>query len=213
MQPADGKIKSMIIIVDYGIGNLGSIQNMFKKINVPVAISSAETEILNAEKLILPGVGSFDAGMRNLMQSGLINALNKKVNSEKVPYFGICLGMQLLTKKSEEGELPGLGWINAETKKFNFSSEKKLKVPHMGWNYVKPLKAHPLVNDLPKPSRFYFVHSYYVKCENESDGLLSCDYGGDFICAIQKENIMGVQFHPEKSHKFGMQLLKNFAAL
>ena len=203
----------MIVIVDYGIGNLASVLNMFKKAGVKnVCISSDETVIEKATKLILPGVGAFDAGMDNLEKSGLIPLLNKKVMEDKIPLLGICLGMQLLTKKSEEGVKPGLGWIDAETLKFNLDPSLKLKVPHMGWNYIKVLNQNPLI-DMESKNRFYFVHSYYVKCKDESQSIATSHFGIDFTCMVNKDNIYGAQFHPEKSLKFGMQVLENFAKL
>lgn len=203
----------MIAIVDYGIGNLASVHNMFKKIGTKdVIISSKQDDILKAKKIILPGVGAFDAGMKNLESSGLIPTLNQKVLEEKTPVLGICLGMQLLTKQSEEGERKGLGWIDAETVKFNFDSSLNLKIPHMGWNYIKVKKSNPLI-ELNSKHRFYFVHSYYVKCLDESQILATCQYGIDFTCMVNKDNIYGAQFHPEKSLKFGMNLLQNFSNL
>ena len=203
----------MIVIVDYGIGNLASVLNMFKKIGATnVCISKDYAIIEKATKLILPGVGAFDAGMDNLEKSGLIPLLNKKVMEDKIPLLGICLGMQLLTKKSEEGVKPGLGWIDAETVKFNLDPSLKLKVPHMGWNYIKVLNQNPLI-DMGSKNRFYFVHSYYVKCKDESQSIATSDFGIDFTCMINKDNIYGAQFHPEKSLKFGMQVLENFAKL
>jgi glutamine amidotransferase len=203
----------MIVIVDYGIGNLASVLNMFKKIGATnVYISKDYALIEKATKLILPGVGAFDAGMDNLEKSGLIPLLNKKVMEDKIPLLGICLGMQLLTEKSEEGVKPGLGWIDAETVKFNLDPSLKLKVPHMGWNYIKVLNQNPLI-DMGSKNRFYFVHSYYVKCKDESQSIATSDFGIDFTCMINKDNIYGAQFHPEKSLKFGMQVLENFAKL
>lgn len=199
----------MIAIIDYGLGNLASIQNMFRKIDVESEITSNPKKIMMATKLILPGVGAFDHGMENLKKLKLIPAIEEQVLKRKIPILGICLGMQLMTGKSEEGKLPGLGWINAETVKFAFTSEK-LKVPHMGWNSVTVDKKHYLTQELPRNSRFYFVHSYHVILENKADNLMTTDYGGNFTSAFQRENIMGVQFHPEKSHQFGMQLLENF---
>ena len=203
----------MIVIIDYGIGNLASVLNMFKKIGVKDVVISNDPEIIyKASKLLLPGVGAFDAGMNNLEISGLIPVLNKKVNEEKVPILGICLGMQLLTKKSEEGTKPGLAWIDAETVKFNPDPALKLKVPNMGWNYIKVTKKNPLVDSETK-SRFYFVHSYYVKCIDENQSIATSNFGIDFTCMVNKNNIYGAQFHPEKSLKFGMKLLENFSKL
>jgi glutamine amidotransferase len=205
----------MIAIVNYGVGNLGSILNMLKKVgNTDTLIASREEEIRAADKIILPGVGSFDAGMEKINGSGLLGALNEAVLKDRKPLLGICLGMQLLTKGSEEGRLQGIGWIDAYTQRFRFEGPNAaLKVPHMGWNEVRPLRDSKLTEGIGQPARFYFVHSYYVRCAREEDALLSCHYGIDFTCAVQRGNIMGVQFHPEKSHKFGMQVLRNFAAI
>ena len=205
----------MIAIINYGLGNLGSIQNMLRRVGyTDVIISNSPEEINKADRLILPGVGAFDNGMQKINDSGLLDILNEQALVIKKPILGICLGMQLLTQGSEEGKLKGLGWIDAETRKFNFGENiERLKIPHMGWNEVGISKDHPLCNNLPKPSRFYFVHSYYVKCHQIGQELMSCNYGLGFTCAIQQDNIMGVQFHPEKSHKFGMEVLKNFIEL
>ena len=203
----------MITIVNYGMGNLGSVQNMFKRIGVPSEISGDPAIIAKSTSLLLPGVGAFDAAMQKIADSGLLTVLNKKVLEERVPTLGICLGMQLLTNSSEEGILPGLGWISAKTVKFKFAPESKLKVPHMGWNYVYSKKESPLTSNLPEEPRFYFVHSYYVQCDNEEDVLTTTPYGSDFHSIVQKDNVYGAQFHPEKSHKYGMKLLANFAKL
>ena len=204
----------MIVVVDYGMGNLGSIMNMLKKVEAKALLSSDIAEIEKADKLILPGVGSFDAGMNNLSTLGLIPILNKKVIEDRTPILGICLGMQLLTKRSEEGNLPGLGWIDAETVRFKFDDVQgmKNKIPHMGWNTVELVKASKLFNDMYPEPRFYFVHSYHVRCNREEDILTKTFYGYYFISSIVVGNIAGVQFHPEKSHKFGMKLLGNFAS-
>jgi glutamine amidotransferase len=201
----------MITIIDYGLGNLSSIKNMLKKLQIDSIITSDLEQISNAEKLILPGVGSFDYGMEQLNKFKLIDVLNQKVLKEKTPILGICLGMQLFTKKSEEGKLPGLGWIDAETMKFNFNSLSEFKIPNMGWNTINIEKESKLIKDITSDSRYYFVHSYYVSCNNKSDILMSSNYGFDYTCAIENNNILGVQFHPEKSHKFGMAILNNFA--
>jgi imidazole glycerol phosphate synthase, glutamine amidotransferase subunit len=201
----------MIVIVDYGMGNLGSILNMLKKIGAQVIISSKHDEIEKADKLILPGVGAFDNGMKNLSDLGLISVLKSKVIDQRTPVLGVCLGMQLLGKRSEEGQLSGLGWLDAETLRFNFhGTNANLKVPHMGWNQINVHKKHPMFYNLEVVNRFYFVHSYYVVCANPDNVLASTTYGFNFTSAIIKDNIMGVQFHPEKSHTFGMRLLKNF---
>ncbi len=199
----------MITILNYGLGNLGSIENMLKKIGVSdVRISNNTEDILSADKLILPGVGAFDAGMQKINDSGLIPVLNQAVLENKKPVLGICLGMQLMTQKSEEGNLSGLNWIDAECIKFKFE-DNKIKVPHMGWNYIDILDSD-LKNNLPNPSKYYFVHSYYVKCNQTENELIHCNYGHQFVAGFKKENIMGVQFHPEKSHKYGMQLMQYF---
>lgn len=203
----------MITIVNYGMGNLGSVQNMCKRIGVPSEITSDPGAIANATKLLLPGVGAFDAAMEKIAESGLRDILDKKVLDEKVPTLGICLGMQLLTNSSEEGVMPGLGWIPAKTLKFRFTQDSGLKIPHMGWNRVFVKKESPLIEDLPEEPRFYFVHSYYVLCDNEEDVLATTPYGGDFHSIVQKDNVYGAQFHPEKSHKYGMKLLDNFAKI
>jgi glutamine amidotransferase len=204
----------MIVIIDYSMGNIGSIANMFKKIGVECKISSNPQDISSADKLILPGVGAYDNGMKNLSERGFIEMLNNKVMVGKTPILGICLGMQLFSKSSEEGQMEGLGWIDAETVRFSFGEDrKKLRVPHMGWNEVQRQKESVLFKDINNESRFYFVHSYHVICNDKSDILTTTCYGFDFVSAVEKENIYGVQFHPEKSHKYGMKLLKNFAEL
>lgn len=204
----------MIVIIDYGVGNLGSIFNMLKKIGVHAKISSNIKDIEQADKIILPGVGAFDSGMRRLENGGFIEILNKKVMEEKTPILGICLGMQLMTKSSEEGSLRGLGWFDAETIKFNFSESKtKIKIPYMGWNYVKVCKPSQLFKDMYAEPKFYLVHSYYIKCNDEKDVLTQTEYYINYTSAFEKDNIFGVQFHPEKSHKYGMKLLKNFSEL
>lgn len=201
----------MITIIDYGLGNLVSVQNMLRKLSVPCVITSNSDEIAKAEKLILPGVGAFDNGMRQIKDKGLLDVLNNKVLTEKTPVLGICLGMQLLTKRSEEGAEPGLGWIDGEALKFKFD-DTTLKIPHMGWSYVNVKKANPLIDGAER-NRFYFVHSYYVKCNNSEDVIATCEYGNDFTAVINHGNIYGAQFHPEKSLKFGMSFLRKFAEL
>ena len=199
----------MITIVNYDMGNLGSIQNMLKKIGVKSIITSSPDEVLTAEKLLLPGVGNFKRAMENLTNYGLIDVLNQKILVEKTPILGICLGMQLMTSYSEEGECAGLGWIEAQTLRFPSYELTGLKVPHMGWNEVAFPHPHFLAEGLVDP-RFYFVHTYRVKCESLENVLCTTTYGETFHSGIFKDNIMGVQFHPEKSHAFGMRLLENF---
>lgn len=201
----------MITIVNYGMGNLGSVFNMFKRIGVEAKIVDYPDELLSAKKILLPGVGAFDNAMKRINESGFLEVLNQKALVDKVPILGICLGMQLLTRGSEEGNLAGLGWIAADT--MRFPNQNCLKVPHMGWNLVHPASPSSLTVNLPDEPRFYFVHSYRVHVDNESDSILKCTYGLDFDAAVQHGNIFGAQFHPEKSHKFGMRLLENFARI
>jgi imidazole glycerol-phosphate synthase subunit HisH len=202
----------MITIVDYGMGNVGSVFNMLRKLRAKVQISNDKSEIENSDKLILPGVGHFDRGMDSLNASGLSSVLSEQVLVNKKPILGICLGMQMMTRGSEEGQHQGLGWVAADTIKFPPSST--LKVPHMGWNQVKPSTGAKLFEQSPEEAeRFYFVHSYYVQADNAKDVAAYCHYGHDFVAAFEVGNIVGVQFHPEKSHLFGMSLLQRFVAL
>jgi glutamine amidotransferase len=205
----------MIVIIDYGLGNLGSIANMLKKVRAEAKISSDPAEIEKADKLILPGVGAFDHGMQNLEEQGLIPLLNRRVLEEKTPTLGLCLGMQLFTGSSEEGARPGLGWIEGKTVRFRFDpNQSGLKIPHMGWNFIQPKCDSPLWTDwYGEETRFYFVHSYHVECHDPNDILATTVHGYEFTSMVQRENIIGTQFHPEKSHKFGMNLMKNFAEL
>lgn len=200
----------MITIVDYSMGNLGSIRNMLKKIGVESEITSDAKRVAAAEQLILPGVGAFDAGMENLERSGLIPVLHERVTRSRVPILGICLGMQLMTRSSGEGKREGLGLIDAETLRFEAGPGAE-KIPHMGWNLAHPTHPDPLLEGLPIEPRFYFVHSFHVRCRHDRDVLLTTRYGLDFHSGFHQGNVWGVQFHPEKSHRFGMQLLKNFA--
>ncbi|HYJ38970.1 MAG TPA: imidazole glycerol phosphate synthase subunit HisH [Chitinophagaceae bacterium] len=201
----------MLTIVDYGVGNLASIRNMLKKIGVEALISSKAEDILAADKLILPGVGAFDTCAEKLQQSGLMEALMQKVIKEKTPVLGVCVGMQLLTQGSEEGKLPGLGWIKGKIVRFNQAKlPSSLKIPHMGWREVKLNKESRLFKEMFEEPRFYFVHSYHPVLDNAADALVTADYGYSFVAGMEHDNIIGVQFHPEKSHKFGMKLLENF---
>jgi glutamine amidotransferase len=200
----------MITIIDYKTGNLGSIQNILKRIGEDSVVTSDKVEIARAKKLILPGVGAFDTGMSNLNGLDLIDVLNEKVIVEKIPVLGICLGMQLLSKGSEEGSFKGLGWIDAETVRFKFEDIMEYKNPHMGWNFIKLRKTSKLFDNMYPDARFYFVHSYYFRANDQGDILTSTTYELEFTSAVERGNILGVQFHPEKSHKFGMKLLKNF---
>lgn len=202
----------MIVIVDYGMGNLGSIQNMLKQIGAKAVVSADPGQIEAADKLIIAGVGAFDAGMSRLNSLGVIPLLEDKVFRRKTPLLGICLGMQLLGRGSEEGSLPGLGWVDAETVRFSWNGEdKKLRIPHMGWNEIDVRQRHPLLADLGEEPRFYFVHSFYVRCADETDVLARTDYGVSFDTVIGRGNLLGTQFHPEKSHRYGKRILENFA--
>jgi imidazole glycerol-phosphate synthase subunit HisH len=201
----------MITIVDYGMGNLGSIQNMFKHIEVPAEVTGDAEVVARATKILLPGVGAFDSAMQRINSSGLRAVLDHKALEERIPILGICLGMQLLTRNSEEGSLPGLGWIPAITRRFPQTSG--LKVPHMGWNAVQAAHASPLVAGLDADSRYYFVHSYYVCADDPRDTVLTAHYGVTFDAVVAHGNLFGAQFHPEKSHKYGMAFLGNFAAM
>ncbi len=192
------------------MGNLGSLINMLKKINVPAKISSQVKDIETAEKLIFPGVGSFDNGMKKLSEMNLIDCLNKKIMIDHTPILGICLGMQLFTKTSEEGNQKGLGWLDAKTVKFANTKDSSLKIPHMGWKPLNIKKSHFLFQDAKVNAMYYFVHSFHLVCNNEEDILSTSHYGYDFVSSIVKDNIIGVQFHPEKSHKYGMKVLENF---
>lgn len=204
----------MIIIIDYKMGNLGSILNMLKKVGAPALVSSLYEDIAQADKLILPGVGAFDNGISNLRESGLLPVLIEKVLERKTPVLGICLGMQLMTRRSEEGKLPGLGWIEAETVRFRLDrKESGLKVPHMGWNSATVSKGNSIFRGLEEENRFYFVHSYHVACKDDGDVLSTTRHGYEFASSIRKGNIVGVQFHPEKSHRYGLKLLSNFAEM
>lgn len=200
----------MIAIIDYGLGNLNSIRNMLKLIGCSAKITSSPTDIEQASHIILPGVGAFDVGMSNLHNSGLVPLLEQRALIEKTPVLGICLGMQLLTNGSEEGVQNGLGWIPGKTIRFKSDG---MRIPHMGWNSVVPAQAHPILKDWQPNDRYYFVHSYYVVPECSSHVLMNTNYGGTFASAICRENIIGMQFHPEKSHKYGVKLLQSFTGL
>lgn len=201
----------MIVILDYGIGNLGSVRNMFRRVGFTAEVSSDPAILASATKIILPGVGAFDRAMNCLSQSGLRDILDERVMQDRVPILGICLGMQLLCSGSEEGKLPGLGYIRASAKKLQPSTQ--VKVPHMGWNLVRRSSDSELTRMLPDEARFYFVHSYAVHVEDERNSLLKCHYGEEFDAGVVDDNIFGVQFHPEKSHKFGRNLFKAFGEL
>lgn len=199
----------MVAIIDYGLGNLGSIQNMLKVIGEKAVITSDFAVIDQADKMILPGVGAFDAGMRLLKEKGLDSVIKEQALSKRKPLLGICLGMQLLGRSSEEGSIDGLGVIPFDTVKFRIK-DSRLKIPHMGWDIVTFEQDNPLTHGIIGQQRYYFVHTYHAKCDSKENVLMTCEYGYEFAAAVCKENIYGVQFHPEKSHDFGMALLQNF---
>lgn len=203
----------MITIVDYGMGNLNSVKNMLKYLGYDSIVSGDPERIRQADKLILPGVGHFGMAMDVIKKSDFLDILNYKVLEEKTPILGICLGMQLLLEYSEEGDCDGLGWIPGRVKKFEFPGQPQFKIPHMGWDYIEKCKDSPLFADPVGGERYYFVHSYYVQCANREDAAATTDYGIHFDSVVERGNIMGTQFHPEKSHKFGMGILRNFAKL
>lgn len=203
----------MITIVDYGLGNLGSIANMLRRLGVDCEIVSEPSRIERSSKIILPGVGAFDAAMKRISDGGFVEVLQRKALVERVPFLGICLGMQLLTSESEEGNLPGLGFISGRTVKFRFSDEE-MKVPHMGWNSITVVRETEITKGMSfEELRFYFVHSYHIVCVHDNDVSAQTKYGYDFTSIVSAGNIHGAQFHPEKSHRFGMKLLQNFAEI
>lgn len=203
----------MIGIVDYGMGNLGSIVNMFRKVGANARVSDDPDVLAGVAGLVLPGVGSFDHGMRNLDERGLLELLHARALRERVPVLGLCLGMQLMTQRSEEGSLPGLGWIEGETVRFDLRRQPRLSTVHMGWNTLETQRPHALLDGLPPQPRFYFVHSYHVACRHQRNVLATTTYAYPFASAIVEHNIVGLQFHPEKSHRFGMEIFRLFAAL
>lgn len=202
----------MIAILDYGMGNVGSILNMLKKIGADAEITGNFQAIDKADKLILPGVGSFDTGMTKLKEMNLVSIICEHAMIKKKPILGICLGMQIMGRRSEEGKEKGLGLIPFDNVKFSFPDKSELKIPHMGWDKVSMYNTEsPLLYNLDNQQRYYFVHSYHANCDKEDNILMKCDYGYEFVSAVSDGNIYGVQFHPEKSHRFGMALLENFA--
>ena len=204
----------MIAIIDYGLGNILAFLNVYNRLNIPVAVAKSAADLSNATRLILPGVGSFDHAMQQFDRSGMREPVEQLVMNHKIPVLGICVGMQMLAKSSEEGKLPGLGWIDGKVKKFDLSTmPASTNLPHMGWNDVNPVVMGGLFKGMGQDSRFYFLHSFYFECHQESNVLALSDYGGNFSCAVRQDNVYGVQFHPEKSHHFGSQLLKNFAEI
>lgn len=204
----------MIAIIDYGLGNVLAFVNVYRRLNIPVSVARSAGDLVSASKLILPGVGSFDHAMQQMDQSGMRKTIEQLVLQQGIPILGICVGMQMLASSSDEGTQPGLGWIDGVVKKFDVSSMPHgTHLPHMGWNDVKPMCEGGLFKDLEQGARFYFLHSYYFECHQRPNILAVTDYGVDFSSAIRRDNVYGVQFHPEKSHHFGSKLLSNFAEL
>ncbi len=204
----------MITIVNYGLGNIHAIANIYKRLNIPATIAASADELAEAEKIILPGVGAFDWAMTRLNESGMRNVLDELVLGKGKPVLGICVGMQMMARKSDEGVLDGLGWIDGEVKKFDESLfTQKTHLPHMGWNDVLPRSDDGLFRGLGSGARFYFLHSFYFVPKNQDHVLAVTDYNGPYASSVRSGNVYGVQFHPEKSHQWGIQLLKNFAEI
>lgn len=204
----------MITIIDYGLGNIRAFTNVYERLNIPISIAQTAGDLKDATKIILPGVGAFDHAMIKLNSYGMRETLDQLVINQKVPILGICVGMQILAQSSEEGVLSGLGWIDGAVNKMDVSFLKsRTQLPHMGWNTIHPNNGNPLLINFNNESRFYFLHSYYFQCNNQDDTIAVTDYGIRFTSAVNHKNIYGVQFHPEKSHQWGIQLLKNFAEL
>lgn len=203
----------MIVIIDYGVGNLRSILTKFERMKIEACVSSQQEDIERATKLVLPGIGHFGAAMANLNHSGLVPILERKVLHDLTPLLGICVGMQLLTRGSEEGDEHGLGWVGGTTCKFSFetTSNKRLRIPHMGWNDIDIIHSTPLIQELPAEARFYFAHSYHVVVDDDASAVATTWYGRDFVSIMQQDNIMATQFHPEKSHQAGLCIIRNFA--
>jgi len=200
----------MIAVIDYGLGNIQAFANVYRSSHIPVEIARSVSDLGNATKLILPGVGAFDHAMERLEASGMREAITTRVLQQGMPVLGICVGMQMLAESSEEGQRPGLGWIPGIVRRFPGAS---LALPHMGWNDVAATRPGGLFRGMEQDARFYFLHSYYFECREPADSLAVADYGGPFTCAVNRNRIYGVQFHPEKSHHWGVQLLKNFAEM
>jgi glutamine amidotransferase len=202
----------VIAILDYGLGNVLAFQNIFKRLGIPVSVARTPDSLAAVTKLILPGVGAFDHAISLFQQSGLRSAAEALVRQHSVPILGVCVGMQMLAHGSDEGRLPGLGWVPGRVRKLDASRlNHPTRLPHMGWNDVRPLQPSPLFRALETDARFYFLHSYYFAPDSIESTLAVTEYGGEFACAVRAGHVYGVQFHPEKSHHFGSQLLQNFA--
>lgn len=204
----------MITLIDYGVGNINAFVNVYKRIDVPIKIAKTKEDLIGAKKLILPGVGHFDYAMNQLNKSGMRDVLDTLVLDQRIPVIGICVGMQMMANNSEEGKMEGLKWIDASVRKFDEHKIKQVtRLPHMGWNDVKPTKSISLFNGLENDAIFYFLHTYYFECNNKEDIIALTEYGDEFASAANHENKYGIQFHPEKSHSYGETLLKNFSKL
>lgn len=204
----------MITIIDYGVGNINAFQNIYKTLGKEICIAKKANDLKNATKLILPGVGHFDYAMNKFKNSGMIDIVTELVQKNHIPILGICVGMQMLANFSEEGLLPGLGWIDAEVKKIDSSLlQQTTRLPHMGWNDIKIVVNNPLFHNLHNSPMYYFLHSYYFDCKTKSNLIATTTYGSTFACAVNSKNVFGVQFHPEKSHLYGIKLLENFSNL
>lgn len=204
----------MITIIDYGLGNIQAFVNVYKRLHIPVQVARSAEALAGAEKLILPGVGAFDHAMERFNASGMRETVDRMVKLDKVPVLGICVGMQMLADTSDEGKLPGLGWVPGRVRSFrSVPGLESIAMPHMGWNDVSPVNDNPLFSGFKEEARFYFLHSFFFECKQGEHGAAASNYGLDFSCAVAVDNVFGVQFHPEKSHHFGVGLLKNFAEL
>lgn len=204
----------MITIIDYGVGNINAFVNVYKRVDVSVKVAKTKADLEGAEKLILPGVGHFDHAMTQLNNSGMRDTLDTMVLEQKIPVIGICVGMQMMANRSDEGKLDGLKWIDGQVRKFEESKINQVtRLPHMGWNDVTPVKNIALFDGLEKDAIFYFLHTYYFECNNKEDIMAKTEYGGEFASAAHHGNKYGIQFHPEKSHHYGEILLHNFAKL
>jgi imidazole glycerol-phosphate synthase subunit HisH len=203
----------VIVIVDHGMGNLGSVHNMLRRIGAQGLRSADRDTVAKADKLVLAGIGAFDGAAERIAELGLVDVLNDAVLDRKVPTLGVCLGMQLMARSSEEGGRQGLGWLDADVRRFSFPADARLPVPHMGWQEVSPTRRSPLFNPADGELRFYFSHAYHLVCNDPSDVAATATYGYEFAAAVHRGNILGTQFHPEKSHAFGLEVYRRFMRL